>query len=130
MKKNMHLDTNILIGVFSEEKELRAKLKRFFHEGYSFSVSALVWHEFVSGPVKAIQKQHALSLIEERILPMDKDIAELASELYNSSGRKKSSRPDCIVAATAINYQAEMLTLNASDFKAFSKQGLELVDLK
>ncbi len=98
-------------------------------KGYRFFISAFVWHEFVFGPVLEIQRQYAMSLVEERIVPLDKEIAELGAQLYNSSGRKKGSRPNCLIAATAICSGGKLFTQNPNDFQSFINSGLELHSL-
>jgi len=90
-------------------------------------VSAFAWHEFVSGPLQKEQTDFVLSFVEERIIPIDREIAELAATLYNETGRKKGSRPDCIIAATAIAQKSFLVTYNKSDFAPFFDFGLQLI---
>lgn len=127
--KRMHLDTNVLILTFGESSKIRKELENQLAKGFRFFISAFVWHEFVSGPVVEIQKQYALSLVEERVVPLDKEIAELGAQLYNSSGRKKGSRRDCLIAATAICSGGKLFTQNPIDFQSFLNSGLELHSL-
>jgi len=124
--KSMHLDTNVLILTFGESSKIRKELEIQLAKGYQLYISAFVWHEFVSGPVAEIQKQYAMSLVEERIVPLDKEIAELGAQLYNSSGRKRGSHPDCLIAATAICSGGKLFTQNPNDFQSFLNSGLEL----
>ena len=51
----------------------------------------------------------------------------LAANLFNQTGRKRGSRFDCLIAATAILNQAELATINQSDFKVFTAHGLKLI---
>jgi len=46
--------------------------------------------------------------------------------LFNKPGRRRGSRFDCLIAATAILAQAEVATVNQSDFKVFVPHGLKL----
>jgi len=121
------LDTNVLIGLFSEKGEKRKDLRKLLLDYHEFSISAFVWHEFVTGPLSDAQKLYGLSLVEERIVPMDKDIAELGAKLYNETGRRRGSRPDCLVAATAIVKESFLFTYNKDDFSLFKSFGLLVI---
>jgi predicted nucleic acid-binding protein len=46
--------------------------------------------------------------------------------LFNKTGRRRGSRFDCLIAATAILDQAEVATVNETDFKVFVPHGLKL----
>jgi predicted nucleic acid-binding protein len=104
--KSLHLDTNCLIDLLLGNNKTRSVLKTKLLAGWKCSASAIAWHEFVCGPF---------------------EIAELAAELFNKTGRKKGSKADCIIAATAIHHKAKLLTWNKADFKNIKKLGLELV---
>ena len=58
--------------------------------------------------------------------PFEKQTAVLAAELFNKTGRRRGSRFDCLIAASAILAQAEVATINESDFKLFVPHGLKL----
>jgi predicted nucleic acid-binding protein len=68
------------------------------------------------------QRQDIWDFLEGRILPLDFGIAELAADIFNETGRKKGSKADCIIAATAIHHKAKLLTWNKVDFKSVKKQ--------
>jgi predicted nucleic acid-binding protein len=50
----------------------------------------------------------------------------IAAELFNKTGRRRGTRFDCLIAATAIIAQAEVATVNQSDFNVFVAYGLKL----
>ena len=50
----------------------------------------------------------------------------MAAELFNKTGRRRGSRFDCLVAATAAVARAEIATVNQADFKAFLPHGVKL----
>jgi len=127
IRKFSQLDTNALIGLVSPNQSVRQNLRSLLLDNHEFSVSAFAWHEFVSGPLQKQQSDFILSFIEERIIPIDREIAELAATLYNKTGRKKGSRPDCIIAATAIAKKSYLVTYNQSDFSPFLPFGLQLL---
>jgi predicted nucleic acid-binding protein len=53
--------------------------------------------------------------------------AERAAQLFNSAGRKRASRWDCMIAAAAIETGARLATRNGADFRRFKAAGLDLV---
>ena len=65
-------------------------------------------------------------MLQSRIVSFGQPEAVLAAELFNKTGRRRGSRFDCLIAATAILAQAEMATVNQSDFKVFAPHGLKL----
>ena len=97
--------------------------------GESVAVSALVWYEFLSGPLAETEAGLARAFIEGRILPVGEDAAELAAELFNAAGRKRTLKTDAHIAAMAIRAKAEFVTLNGADFEPFVSQGLRLFPL-
>ncbi|HEY3863577.1 MAG TPA: hypothetical protein VGO59_17005 [Verrucomicrobiae bacterium] len=58
--------------------------------------------------------------------PFGKKEAALAADLFNKTGRRRGSRFDCLIAAKAIIAQADVATINHSDFKLFAPHGLKL----
>jgi predicted nucleic acid-binding protein len=125
-QKDLHLDTNCLIDLLFGNSKTRSILKAKLLAGWICSTSTLAWHEFVCGPLQSEQKQDIWDFLEGRVLPMDFEIAELAAEIFNKSGRKKGSKPDCIIAATAIYHNATLLTWNKKDFRNIKKLGFAL----
>lgn len=67
--------------------------------------------------------------IEGRILPVGEDAAELAAELFNAAGRKRTLKTDALIAATAIRAKAEFVTLTRAGFEPFVSHGLRLFPL-
>jgi hypothetical protein len=56
----------------------------------------------------------------------EKATAVFAADLFNKTGRRRGSRFDCLIAATAILADAEIATANQSDFKVFVSYGLKI----
>ena len=124
--KSLHLDTNCLIDLLLGNNKTRSVLKTKLLAGWNCSTSAIAWHEFVCGPLTQEKRQDIWDFLEGRILPLDFAIAELAAEIFNKTGCKKGSKPDCIIAATAIHHKAKLLTWNKVDFKSMKKLGFAL----
>jgi predicted nucleic acid-binding protein len=87
--------------------------------------SAISWTEFLNGPVTPLEVSRANAVLQSRIIPFGQKEATLAADLFNKSGRRRGSRFDCLIAATAIIAQAEVATVNQSDFKVFVPHGLK-----
>ena len=90
------------------------------------AASAIAWTEFLNGPVTPLEVGRAEAVLQSRIVPFDQPEAALAAELFNQTGRRRGSRFDCLIAATAILAQAEDATVNQLDFKVFVAHGLKL----
>jgi predicted nucleic acid-binding protein len=94
--------------------------------GQNFATSAIAWTEFLNGPATPLEVSRAEAVLQSRIIAFGQKEAALAADLFNKTGRRRGSRFDCLIAATAIIAQAEMATANQSDFKAFISHGLKL----
>ena len=122
----IHLDTNYLIGLAVRGSVPAQKVDDWLAAGEPLAASALAWTEFLNGPVSAAEIALVESVIAERIMAFEKPAAILAATLFNQTGRRRGSRFDCLIAATAILADAEMATENQADFKAFVPHGLRL----
>ncbi len=94
--------------------------------GQTLATSAVAWTEFLNGPVTPLEVSRADAVLQSRIVPFGRNEAALAADLFNKSGRRRGSRFDCLIAATAIVAQAEVATVNQSDFKHFVSHGVKL----
>jgi predicted nucleic acid-binding protein len=123
----IHLDTNLLIGLADADTAVTRAVGRWLDAGEALGVSAVAWFEFSCGPLD----DDALGLIEHvisgRIVRFNAAQATRAAGLFNSAGRRRASRWDCMIAAAAIDSGARLATLNGGDFTRFKAAGLELV---
>ena len=55
-KEMIHLDANILIEAAQQKSQVQDRLRGWLQHGERFSVSALAWAEFLSGPLTAENK--------------------------------------------------------------------------
>lgn len=122
----IHLDTNYLIGLLVKGSPESGDVDTWLAAGESLASSAIAWTEFLNGPVAALEVSRAETVLQSRIIPFGQKEAALAAELFNKTGRRRGSRFDCLISATAIIAQAEVATVNQSDFKAFVPHGVKL----
>jgi predicted nucleic acid-binding protein len=122
----IHLDTNFIIGAITTPSLVDDRFLPWLAGGEKFAVSAIAWCEFLHGPVTAAQRRDAFEMIEERVIPFGMAEAEIASKLFNKTGRRRGSQPDCFIAATAISSAALLATQNRKDFLPFLPHGLRL----
>ncbi|MEP7382166.1 MAG: PIN domain-containing protein [Gemmatimonadota bacterium] len=85
----------------------------------------VVWFEFLCGPVTAAQIQTMRAFLHE-LVPFDESQAVAAADLFNAAARKRSTRVDAMIAATAIVVDAALATNNKVDFRPFGRSGLRL----
>ena len=122
----IHLDTNYLIGLLVKGSPQAREMDVWLTAGEVLSTSAIAWTEFLNGPVTPLEISRAEAVVQSRIIPFDRSEAGLAADLFNRTGWRRGSRFDCLIAATAIIAQAEIATINQTDFKVFVAHGLKL----
>jgi predicted nucleic acid-binding protein len=121
----IHLDTSFLIRSLAADSPEAARLTRWIRAGETLALSAVVWSEFLCGPLSAQAIDEAAELLGEPIA-FDALDATLSAELFNAGGRRRGSLVDCMITATAIRREARLATSNRGDFQRFSALGLEL----
>jgi len=123
----IHLETNLLIGAEDETDAHHLTARLALARRDFFGCSAVVWMGLHSRPAPTPLLRHAMeSLLTGGILSFDVKTAELAGELFYSTGSKRRTRLDTIIAATAIVAGAELATTNPADFQVFVPHGLQL----
>ena len=125
----IHLDTNVLILAADATHRVRDDLRRWQREKQQMAVCAMAWAEFRCGPVSAELIRGWERLLGQHIVPVDRTTANLAAMLFNTTGRRSRSLPDCLIAATAILAGAQLATFNQQDFEPFLPHGLKLATL-
>jgi predicted nucleic acid-binding protein len=122
----IHLDTNYLIGMVSLNSPLGAEVTRWLKSGEKLGTSAIAWTEFLTGPLSVEQLRRAEVILGGEIASFGETEADCAAQLYNRTGRKRATRLDCMIAATAICSSAPLATQNRKDFTPFVTAGLRL----
>jgi predicted nucleic acid-binding protein len=92
----------------------------------SLATSAIAWTEFLNGPVTPLEVSRADAVLQSRIVPFGQSEAVLAAELFNKTGRRRGSRFDCLIAATAILAQAEGRNNQPGGFQSIRAARLKL----
>ena len=122
----IHLDTNYLIGLLVKGSPQALDVDGWLAAGQSLAAGAVAWTEFLNGPVSPLEVSRTEAVLQSRIVPFGRPEAVLAAELFNKTGRRRGSRFDCLIAATAMLAQAEIATVDQSDFNPFTPHGLKL----
>ncbi len=122
----IHVDTSFLIRGLVRGSVEDTWLRRWLGAGDALGMSAIAWTEFLCGPVGANDIAIATRLVTERPAFTDDDTA-LAAELFNTSGRRRGSLADCMIAATALRAEAPLATSNREDFTRLVAHGLVLL---
>lgn len=121
----VHLDTSFLIRALLPGTPESSRLETWFEGGRSLAVSAMAWAEFLSGPLDEETLGLAGRLVGEAA-PVTGAHAEQAARLFNLSGRRRSSLPDCLIGAVAIDANAPLATADPH-FERFAEAGLQLM---
>ena len=121
------LDTNYLIRLLVEGTLEAGEVDHWIDAGIELCTSAIVWYEFLSGPVDPAGIEVVRQTIHSRVLPFGEAEAAEAARLFNGAGRRRSLRVDAMIAATAILSEAELATENSEDFEPFDSLGLRLI---
>lgn len=122
----IHLDANYLIGAAEQSTTAKEAIRSWLLRGERFAASSIAWAEFLNGPVKEEQIEAVDILVQSRIIPFGRVEAQVSAMLFNATGRKRASRADCLIAATAMCSSARLATFNRRDFSIFGSLGLQL----
>lgn len=121
----VHVDANFLIDVLKPKTASGRALARWAEKREPIHISAVAWAEFLCGrtvPQSASEARAFLDAVD----PLTEQDAELASVLFNNTGRRSRSLADCFIAAHAIRRNAALATLSVRDFRLFENFGLKL----
>ncbi len=119
------LDTNYLIlGVTPGTRE-SSQLIAWAQAGEIMVAPAIVWYEFLCGPVTSAQIEVMRAFLRE-IVPFGEVEAKEGARLFNAVKRNRHLRVDAMIAGTAISLQCSLATNNHADFELFEADGLKL----
>ncbi|MDQ8165875.1 MAG: type II toxin-antitoxin system VapC family toxin [Gemmatimonadota bacterium] len=123
----IHLDTSFLIRSLERGSPEDRQLRMWVMTGASVQMSAIAWAEFQCGPLPYGLGKAVRELVTD-VVPLAATHAEHAAMLFNAGGRRRSSLPDCLIAACAIESSATLATTNLDDFRRFVPLGLRLAE--
>ena len=111
------LDTSALIDSLSGPKRSAPALRSAIERGERILLPTLVLYEWLRGPrlPQELEAQEAL-FPSARAVPFGPDEAAEAARLYDKVPRSRDREIDLAIAACAILWDAELWTLNVSDF--------------
>ncbi len=111
------LDTPVLIDSLSGPKRSAPALRAAIERGERILLPTLVLYEWLRGArlPEELQAQEAL-FPSARAVPFGPDEASEAAQLYDRIPRSRGREIDLAIAACAILWEAELWTLNVSDF--------------
>lgn len=111
-------DTNILIYYFNGEMEslVENKVSKLMSE--SFQISVISKMEFLGFSFGKQEKQQAIDFIEYAEIKMLTD--KIVQKVIEIRQEKRIKLPDAIIAATAMEYSAILVTRNTKDFNSLS----------
>jgi predicted nucleic acid-binding protein len=121
----IHLDTSFLIRAGVPATPEDRALRRWRRKQEVVRISSVAWAEYLCGPLSAQSVESAAELLGEPSV-FDALDATLAAHLFNISGRRRGTLPDCMIAAIAMNAGASLATSNRLDFERFTASGLIL----
>lgn len=123
----LHLDANAMIALSDPSGKIWSLVMEQIQASILPETSAVAWHEFVRGPMSTAECLRVERLLNGRVVPLTRRTAELAATIFNTTGRRRASTADCLIAATAIERNAALVTLNVGDFNRFESHGLKLL---
>lgn len=116
--KHYLLDTNILIYYFNGNMECAVKDKVSMLIRKSFQISIISKMEFLGFPFNSQERLKAEQFMEYATIRTLTD--KIIQHVIDIRKEKSIKLPDAIIAATAVQYSAILVTRNTKDFKALA----------
>ena len=112
------LDTSVLIDAFCGPRRSASALRNAIERCERMLLTTLVLYEWYRGPrlKQELEAQEAL-FPAEAALSFGPREASLAAELYRAVSRPRIRETDLAIAACALITDADLWTLNVSDFR-------------
>ena len=126
--KVIMVDTSILIDYYRKTDKNKTIWISLVRQGYEFAISSITKYEIYSGATKSQLQFWNDVLIAISVIPFDESSVDKAVEINNMLKRKRKQidLADLFIAATAMNYNLPIATLNKKHFERI--EGLTLVE--
>ena len=122
------LDTNFLIAAMVPHSPADRQLRHWIAAGETPVINVMVWAEFLCGPL-TVEAARLACTIFPNPEPLSAQDAQHGAELFNTTGRRRGSLADCLIAATCLRLNVAIATLNVNDFAVFEPLGLLIARL-
>ena len=123
----VHLDTSVLVDALTGPRRSFPLLERTVSRGHVIAVSTLVLYEWRRGPRTAEEIEDQESLLPALAArAFGAAEAARAASIYRGLKRGRGRDMDIAIAACALEHDAQLWTLNPTDFRDLT--GLELYD--
>lgn len=119
-------DTSVLIDHFRKQDKSRSALFALLEKNYRFSISSITSYEIYVG-VYSDQMEYWNSLLDKIIVfPFTDQTAKTAATIDKElkKKRKQIAIPDLFIAATAIEHELPVYTLNKKHFERIDRLNL------
>jgi len=126
--KVIMVDTSILIDYYRKTDKNKTIWISLVRQGYEFAISSITKYEIYSGATKSQLQFWNDVLIAISVIPFDESSVDKAVEINSMFKRKRKqiALADLFIAATAMNYNLPIATLNKKHFERI--EGLTLVE--
>jgi predicted nucleic acid-binding protein len=113
------VDTSILIDYYRKTDKAKSAWINLIDQGYEFAISVITKYELYSGATQSQIGFWDTIMSTISIIPFDESCVDTALRL-NSSLKKKRKQidiADLFIAATAVNFNLPIATLNKKHFE-------------
>ena len=123
----IHLDTNYLVDLSEPGSRAWNEIRDWIAAAEPLATSSVAWSEYLCGPVSPEAIALARQVVGDPV-PFTWQDAELAADMFNASGRRRSVFRDCMIAASAVHAGAAVATSNVPDFKRMAPFGVVIAE--